>query len=87
MRKIIICLTLLLLTNVCFAQECDIIPKPKSVVYNEGVCSLVAPIVVECNSHELLPIVGYLSEYVATHSGDSSADLKLTIDTKLADEE
>ena len=87
MRKIIICLTLLLLTNLCFAQEFDIIPKPKSVVYNEGVCSLVAPIVVECSSDELLPIVGYLSEYVATHSGDSSEDLKLVLDTKLAAEE
>lgn len=83
MRKIITILITLLTAVAVEAQNHNLIPSPKSIVYHSDVYTLTTPLVVEYHSQELAPLVDYISSHLPTYKATISSNLKLNIDESM----
>ena len=85
--RFVLIITLLFATAVAEAQEVCLIPTPKSAIFEEGKYALAIPAKINVGDKSLMPIVAYLSSYIATTENYNKSDIKLNIDTTLSSEE
>jgi hexosaminidase len=85
--RLVCIITLLFATTIVEAQEVCIIPTPKSAIFEEGKYALAIPAKINIGDKSLMPIVAYLSSYIAITENYNKSDIKLNIDTTLSPEE
>ena len=85
--RFVFVITLLFAAAIVEAHEVCIIPTPKSEIFEEGKYALAIPAKINVGDKSLMPIVEYLSSYIATTENYNKSDIKLNIDTTLSPEE
>ena len=85
--RFVLIITLLFATAVAEAQKVCLIPTPKSAIFEDNKCILPTPITVSINDKSLMPIVEYMSSYIAIDKVSDTGDIKLNIDSMLSSEE